>query len=330
VLLVVLVVPLLKKQRQTTKPKKVSKGNVTWNHSMKFFLGDYKNGCFQVSLYASSEDGGEEIAKCLIPVNDFPAGSGLMERHYELRGGKTLGGRVMLKVRVNVTCSNLELARQMDQTHRQDTQEKLPRQAKAALKHCKRAATLCINQQPALSSKSSDVSEWRVDAGAMIKNWSIGRGLFGDAQLVEDPSTGKLFALKSIPLDPEGRGDMMRVFMREVEMLVRVIHPCVLPFVGYSQPTKSSPAQIATKYAEGRSIRYLMDEQKSGSHPSSLDETGIATIIIGMLLGMRFIHSYGVTHGDLKPSNVLLDDHGLPQIGDLGSGRLAALELTVT
>jgi serine/threonine protein kinase len=339
VLLVLFVVPLLNKQRQTTKPKKVSKGNVIWNHSMKFSLGDYENDCFQVGLYASSKSRSEEIARCLIPVSEFPAGSGPMERDYELRSENKPGQRITLKVRVEVTCSNLELAQQMGQRRRQNTvarpssgaQETLSRETKAALKHCKRAATLSANPaRPALQPKSQDISEWRINTGTMIRNWSIGQGLFGHAQLVEDPLTGQLLALKSIPLNPEGRGDMMRVFMREVEMLVRLVHPCLLPFVGYSEPTKGSPAQIATLYAEGRSIQYLMDERRSGSCASSLDETGIATIIMGMVLGMRFIHSCGVTHGDLKPSNILLDKYHMPQIGDLGSGRLAALEMTVT
>jgi serine/threonine protein kinase len=49
--------------------------------------------------------------------------------------------------------------------------------------------------------------------------------------------------------------------------------------------------------------------------------TGIATILVGISLGLRFLHSKEIIHRDLKPANILLDGNGLPRIGDFGSAR---------
>jgi serine/threonine protein kinase len=101
----------------------------------------------------------------------------------------------------------------------------------------------------------------------------------------------------------------------------------VLRIVGYSLLTHSKPAQIGTKFAANGSLRDALDRSP---RPTFLDETGIAIIVVGIVVGMRFIHGRGILHRDLKPANILLDEHGYPQIGDLGSSRLGDLGLTMT
>ena len=42
------------------------------------------------------------------------------------------------------------------------------------------------------------------------------------------------------------------------------------------------------------------------------------TVILGLINGLAFLHSKGVTHRDLKPANVLLDDEFIVKICDFG------------
>jgi len=44
-------------------------------------------------------------------------------------------------------------------------------------------------------------------------------------------------------------------------------------------------------------------------------------LLIGMLLGIQYIHQNGIIHRDLKPKNILLDDIGNAKISDFGISK---------
>jgi serine/threonine protein kinase len=158
----------------------------------------------------------------------------------------------------------------------------------------------------------------------------LGRGTSGSVTLVEDPSTGQLIALKTFNLQEGGDLEVSDVFFREIDSLVHLTHPCVVPIVGYFLARRDSPPQIATRFAENGSLRDALDKRRRGSLPTFLDATGIAIIVTGIVLGMRFVHSRNAIHRDLKPANILIDKQGRPQIADLGSIRFCDLGLTLT
>jgi toxoflavin biosynthesis protein ToxD len=68
---------------------------------------------------------------------------------------------------------------------------------------------------------------------------------------------------------------------------------------------------VATEWAEGGS---LAERVKQG--PLSLDQ--IVQITIGILEALAFVHGQGFTHGNLKPTNVLLTRDGVPKLSDFG------------
>jgi abelson tyrosine-protein kinase 1/abelson tyrosine-protein kinase 2 len=138
-----------------------------------------------------------------------------------------------------------------------------------------------------------------------------------------DPKTGKLVAVKHIRF-----GSERSIFIREVETLARLNHPNVLRILGWAFPDSSHCAQILTEYAPNGSIDQLFGDSRQGRAHRFSSPTHIGIIICGIVLGMRYVHLSGVIHGDLKPSNILLNEKGHPLICDFGSSRLQSDDAT--
>jgi serine/threonine protein kinase len=69
-------------------------------------------------------------------------------------------------------------------------------------------------------------------------------------------------------------------------------------------------SDIGTQFAAGGSLRDALQR---------LDDTRKAIVVLGLVIGMKFIHSEGVIDQDLKPVNFLLGEQVRPKIGDLGA-----------
>ena len=52
-----------------------------------------------------------------------------------------------------------------------------------------------------------------------------------------------------------------------------------------------------------------------------IPEDRVLELLIGMILGVQYIHQNGIIHRDLKPQNILLDEMGNPKISDFGISK---------
>jgi serine/threonine protein kinase len=100
--------------------------------------------------------------------------------------------------------------------------------------------------------------------------------------------------------------------MREVAILAPLDHPCVLRLLAVHPPTADDPALlIATEWIRPGAVTFDGDRSP----------TDAAKIIVGIALGMTYLHSQNVLHRDLKPANVLIDQAMCPRIYDFGHSR---------
>jgi serine/threonine protein kinase len=76
------------------------------------------------------------------------------------------------------------------------------------------------------------------------------------------------------------------------------------------------------EYAANGSLMRVLRLVHKGCKLPFWNQTGIAIIICGIVLGMHFIHSRGFIHQDLKPGNVLINADGKALIADFGTSRL--------
>jgi serine/threonine-protein kinase len=98
-------------------------------------------------------------------------------------------------------------------------------------------------------------------------------------------------------------------FSREEKIGIRLDHPHVVKVL---TPKYKTRVYLAMEFAEGKSLRAIMDRQRRCTVEFSLD---IARQICEALV---YIHGKGVIHRDLKPENVIVNDGGQTKILDFG------------
>ncbi|XP_060763568.1 serine/threonine-protein kinase Chk2 isoform X2 [Neoarius graeffei] len=146
----------------------------------------------------------------------------------------------------------------------------------------------------------------------------IGSGVCGEVKLAIERETCKKVAVKTINKnDFPSVGTVMRNAEREIEILKKIDHPCLIRTEDFYQTQDSY--YIVLEYVEGGDLFSRIKAQKQ------LKE-GIAKLyFFQMLKAVEYLHENGIIHRDLKPENVLLtshDDECLIKITDFNQSKI--------
>ncbi|XP_013917362.1 PREDICTED: serine/threonine-protein kinase NLK2-like isoform X2 [Thamnophis sirtalis] len=145
----------------------------------------------------------------------------------------------------------------------------------------------------------------------------IGYGAFGVVWSVTDPRDGSRVALKKMPNVFQNLVSCKRVF-RELRMLCYFKHDNVLSALDILQPP-----QIDC-FEEIYVITELMqsDLHKVIVSPQPLSSDHIKVFLYQILRGLKYLHSAGVLHRDIKPGNLLVNSNCVLKICDFGLARV--------
>ncbi|KAM5270641.1 serine/threonine-protein kinase TNNI3K isoform 3-T3 [Hipposideros larvatus] len=152
----------------------------------------------------------------------------------------------------------------------------------------------------------------------------IGSGSFG--KVYKGRCRNKIVAIKRYRANTYCSKSDVDMFCREVSILCRLNHPCVIPFVG---ACLNDPSQFAivTQYISGGSLFSLLHEQKR-----VLDLQSKLIIAVDVAKGMEYLHNLTqpIIHRDLNRvslgvisinHNILLYEDGHAVVADFGESR---------
>lgn len=122
--------------------------------------------------------------------------------------------------------------------------------------------------------------------------------------------SGRAFVLKRPKVGQRASERAAQSIAREAEVLFAVRSPSIVALEAAGDI--AGLPYVATEYVRGLSL----DDLRASSQP--LPEEAVRAVALDMATALHALHHAGYVHGDISPSNVLLDDTGEIRLCDFG------------
>jgi eukaryotic-like serine/threonine-protein kinase len=140
--------------------------------------------------------------------------------------------------------------------------------------------------------------------------YQIGAGSFARVYRAIHRDTGGILAVKVLRSRFSADAAKQAAFQREGEMGRTLRHPHIVAVEDVGQ--ESGATYITLEFVEGQTLRQLVKIRGPLDLPRALD------LIRQLLAGLDYAHRRGVTHRDLKSSNVIVSATGVAKLVDFG------------
>ncbi|KAL2767981.1 interleukin-1 receptor-associated kinase 1 isoform 3 [Daubentonia madagascariensis] len=152
------------------------------------------------------------------------------------------------------------------------------------------------------------------------EEFKIGEGGFGCVYRAVMRNT--VYAVKRLKEEADLEWAAVRQsFLTEVEQLSRFRHPNIVDFAGYC--AQNGFYCLVYGFLPNGSLEDRLHFQTQACLPLSWPQR--LDILLGTARAIQFLHqdSPSLIHGDIKSSNVLLDERLIPKLGDFGLARFS-------
>lgn len=157
----------------------------------------------------------------------------------------------------------------------------------------------------------------RVGQYTMIKR--LGKGGAAIVYLGAHEVTGEKVAIKQIPLDEKSQANMADL-MAEIDFMQKLDHPNIVRFLQHIQ-TKDN-LFIVLEFVEKGSLSDTL--KQAGTLPEAL----VGVFMKQVLDGLRYLHSLGFVHRDIKCDNLLVTADNIIKLADFGVATTAKVKET--
>jgi WD40 repeat protein/DNA-binding SARP family transcriptional activator len=152
--------------------------------------------------------------------------------------------------------------------------------------------------------------------GQLIKSYElhelIGTGSFGEVYRAYQPLVRREVAVKVIRAMYANQPDFVRRFEAEAHMVAGLEHPHIVPLYDYWRAPDG--AYLVMRWLRGGSLEASLER-------GAWSPEAAAQLLDQVSGALSLAHRQGIVHRDVKPANILLDEHGNAYLSDFGIAK---------
>jgi tRNA A-37 threonylcarbamoyl transferase component Bud32 len=179
-----------------------------------------------------------------------------------------------------------------------------------------------VSHTPWVESKPLPMPEVHSRLGGYHVLKKLGQGGMAAVYLAKQMSMDRNVALKVLSPALSSDPQFISRFTREAYAAAQITHHNVVQIhdlgVEYSRGYDTN--FFSMEFVEGQTLAGLLKER------GKLEPQAAVGYVLQAARGLKFAHDHGLIHRDIKPDNLLLDDHGVVKVADLGLVKRAGLE----
>ena len=138
----------------------------------------------------------------------------------------------------------------------------------------------------------------------------LGTGGMGTVYKAHDEKLDRVVALKVMLKDLRADPSILDAFRKEARAVAKLNHPNIAQI--YSLGENDGKPYIVMEYVAGEHFDSLVFS------PAPLDQAKVMKTGMEIACGLQVAADAGLVHGDIKPENIVFDDHGVPKLLDFG------------
>jgi serine/threonine protein kinase len=146
--------------------------------------------------------------------------------------------------------------------------------------------------------------------------YKIASGSFGRVFRAEDPRSGRVVAIKVLRRRWSEDPQRIEFFEREGRVGMSLRHPNIVEILAVNRDPISGQYYLVMEFVEGGNVREILAIRKK------LEPAEALRIIEDAASGLAYAYSRGITHRDMKLTNILISSQGTAKLVDFGLAKV--------
>ena len=144
----------------------------------------------------------------------------------------------------------------------------------------------------------------------------LGRGGMAIVFKAREKQLERDVAIKVLPFSLAFDKEFVERFQREARTSAKLEHPSIIPI--YRVGKSGRAIYFVMKFLRGKPLSSVLAAR------GTLPPAEIRQILVQVARALAYAHKSGIVHRDIKPDNIMFDEHGLAVVTDFGIAKAAS------